>query len=118
MMAQSNPEVSVVFHLDEMDKTAMTLKNMMNLLNDESITVSRLALVVNGEAISVLIRESKFINELTLLIEKKAAVYACRNAMKSNAISETDLISGVVSVPSGVGQLALLQNDRFAYIRP
>jgi len=118
MMYHAPREVSVVFHLDEIDKTGMTLKNMTNLLHDESIEVARLALVVNGEAISVLIRNSKFINEITLLLQQKAEIYACRNAMKSNEITENDLISGVVSVPSGVGQLALLQTAHFAYIRP
>lgn len=117
-MAESNPDVSAVFHLDEMDKTSMTLKNMTNLLDDVSISVVRLALVVNGEAISILIRDRKFQTEITLLIEKKANVFACRNAMKSNGITEADLIGGVVSVPSGVGRLALLQALGFAYIRP
>lgn len=118
MMANQIREVSVVFHLDELDKTAMALKNMTNLLADESIKIDRLALVINGEAISILIKGRLFDDEITSLLHHKAEVYACRNAMKSNGITENDLISGVISVPSGVGQLAILQSEHFAYIRP
>lgn len=111
-------EVSVVFHLDEIEKTAMTLKNIENLLVDSTVTVSRLALVVNGEAITILVKNSLQENEIAQLLQKKVEVYACRNAMKSKGIAETDLINEVASVPSGVGWIALLQTDHFAYIRP
>jgi intracellular sulfur oxidation DsrE/DsrF family protein len=91
---------------------------MTNLLADESILVVRLALVVNGGAISILIKDSDSKDAITHLINQNAQVYACKNAMKSNGITENDLIIGVVSVPSGVGQLAMLQIEHFAYIRP
>jgi uncharacterized protein len=117
-MVEDIHEVSVVFHLDEPDKTGMTLKNMTNLLADESIRVHRLALVVNGEAIIICLKNSKFEEEIALLLREKAEVYACRNAMKAKGITESDLIDGIVSVPSGVGRLAVLQRDHFAYIRP
>lgn len=117
-MQQNKPEVSVVFHLDDTEKTGMTIKNILNLLADESLVITRLALVVNGEAIIGLVRTGEWEKEFLHLIQLKTAVYACRNAMKSKNINESDLIAGVISVPSGVGQLALLQTDHFAYIRP
>jgi intracellular sulfur oxidation DsrE/DsrF family protein len=118
MMSKSTREVSVVFHLDEVEKTAMTLKNMTNLLADESILVVRLALVVNGGAISILIKDSDSEDAILRLIEQHAEIYACKNAMRSSGITTEDLIGGVASVPSGVGQLAILQSERCAYIRP
>ena len=117
-MANGIREVSVVFHLDEIGKTSMTLNNMTNLLADESIKVLRLGLVINSEAISALIKESEFDDAITSLMHRNVEIYACRNAMKANGIAENDLICGAISVPSGVGQLAILQSEHCAYIRP
>jgi len=111
-------EVSVVFHLDETAKTQMTIKNILNLLADERLMVKRLALIVNGEAIVELRRSGEWEKDILHLIHVNVAVYACRNAMKSSNIEESDLTAGVISVASGVGQLALLQTAHFAYIRP
>jgi intracellular sulfur oxidation DsrE/DsrF family protein len=109
---------SVVFHLDEIDKTEMAIKNILNLLADDSIDIAHVALVVNGDAIITLAGNSLWESDILRLIQKEVEIYACRNAMQSKGLVESRLIPGVVSVPSGVGRLVLLQANRYAYIRP
>ncbi|MHC1735595.1 MAG: DsrE family protein [Erysipelotrichaceae bacterium] len=110
-------EVSVVFHLSQKIKAEMTFKNILNLIADESVTVSRVALVINGPAILLCTPMSDHYDDLLELIARNVDVNACRNAMKSHHISEADLIEGILSVPSGVGQLAKLQTLGYAYIK-
>ncbi len=117
-MNMNKPKVLVVFHLDETEKTMMVIKNMLNLLSDDSIIVRRLALVVNGGAINILAKQNEHETNILTLLKNHAEVYACLNAMKSSGITVDQLITGVRPVPSGVGQLALLQTEHFAYIRP
>jgi intracellular sulfur oxidation DsrE/DsrF family protein len=109
---------SVVFHLDEIDKAEMAFKNILNLLADGSIDIAHVALVVNGDAIITLAGNSLWEFDILRLMQKEVDIYACRNAMQSKGLVESRLISGVVSVPSGVGRLVLLQTNRYAYIRP
>jgi intracellular sulfur oxidation DsrE/DsrF family protein len=83
---------SVVFHLDEIDKTEMAIKNILNLLADDSIDIAHVALVVNGDAIITLAGNSLWESDILRLIQKEVEIYACRNAMQSKGIVESRLI--------------------------
>lgn len=46
------------------------------------------------------------------------SVKACSNTLAMFDLDESDLVDGVETVSSGVGELTRLQNDGYAYIRP
>jgi len=107
-----------VFHTDEPAKLKMTLENIINLMHDMSVMKNNIELVVNGPAIELLKQGSELSDQLSECIKFDTKIWACRNAMAAFDITESHLIPGIISVPSGVGRLTLLQGQGFGYIKP
>lgn len=103
--------MQVVFHLSEAEKWGTAKGNIKNLLAiDPSISV---VLVVNGPAI-----KGYFSKEQQEFIAKTpVTLFACRNALRGNNLSEKDLPKKVEVVPAGVYALVELQSQGYSYIK-
>lgn len=107
-----------VFHTDEPAKLKMTLANITNLMHDMSVMKNHIELVVNGPAIELLKQGSELSDQISECLKFDVKIWACRNAMAAFEITESQLIPGIISVPSGVGRLTLRQGQGFGYIKP
>lgn len=103
--------MKVIFHVDELAKWDLTIKNVNNLLAAKpDATVEVLA---NAEAVKYFITD-----EAEELASLGATFLVCGNALKAHEISEEDVPSFLEVVPAGVVELAKKQDLGYAYIRP
>lgn len=105
--------MKVIFHIDEMSKWGMVLSNVLNL--KESDHTAEISVLANGEAVSYY---KKHREKIENLINKDIVFLACNNSLKSRRIKPEDLMNGIEIVPVGVYELALKQQEGYAYIRP
>jgi len=116
--------LKTLFHIDESEKWQMTLANAKNMLNySKSSNVDFIIeILANGIAVNQLTEQASMdfgiYNHLKELSEQKIDIVACRNALKSNNINESDLCPFIRTVPAGVVELVMKQNEGYAYIKP
>jgi len=110
----------VVFHhsTDDAKLHARTVSNIANLLDDETVTVDNVALVTNSGGLVLVTEESPERERVEQLLDRGVAIKQCRNTIRGAGITEANLIDGVEVVPSGVGELARLQDAGYGYIKP
>lgn len=103
----------VVFHVNESHRINSALSNIRNILKMED--VFHVILLINGEAIN-LFKDTTFTLDIP---SENFAINACQNSMRSNNVTENELLPGTIVVASGVYTLACLQNNEgYAYIKP
>lgn len=109
----------VLFHADENKKLDLTLKNIENLIKDIGEENVEIELVVNSEAISLMLSEA---NTRTTRIKELAnwnvRFAVCSNSMKQLNVKKEELMNEAVVVPSGVGELVRRQAEGWVYIKP
>ena len=110
--------MDVVLHVPDPDRVARALGNAENLLADESIDVDVVALVANGDAVRALRAGGEFADDLTVALDRGISVRACANSMAGRDLDADELLPGVEIVPSAMGELARLQAEGYAYVRP
>ena len=115
--------MKVLLHLDDSARWAMTLGNAANLLQyaASSGTPLVLEIVANGPAVCELCAEAAEKLGIGAQLESLAPsvrICACKNALKANGIPAEELYPFVQVVPAGVAELALRQDEGFAYIKP
>ena len=112
--------MDVVFHVSAGDREAVeaAFGNAENLLADESVELGVVALVANGDAVAHLRAGSDLASDVTVLVDRGVSVRACGNALERRGLSAAELVGGVEVVPSAMGELARLQAEGYAYIRP
>jgi intracellular sulfur oxidation DsrE/DsrF family protein len=108
-----------VFHLigDDPDEQELVLTLAENLANDETIDMADIAVLAQAEGIDPLTRDGSGSDHVRSLIDEGISFKACSNTLDMFDIDESDLVEGVETVSSGVGELTRLQNDGYAYIR-
>ena len=106
----------VVFHAST-DRPGV-LGNVHNLLDDDTVDVSAVALVGHADGLDLLLSAGRHADRVRELVESGVDVAACRNTMANRDRTERDLVDGVRVVASGVGELARLQHEGYAYLRP
>ncbi len=115
--------MKVLFHLDDSSRWAMTLGNAANLLQYgvSSGTPLELEIVANGPAVRELCAEAAAKLGIDAQLESLAPsvrICACNNALRANDIAVEALYPFIQVVPAGVAEIALRQDDGFAYIKP
>lgn len=105
--------MKAVFHIDESDKWAHALANLTNFLAE--VPDAQLVLVANGEAITGY-TDARLRTKMQAL--SQVSFHACQNSMNAHQLTTADLPDYAVVVPAGVVDLAQLQADHFAYIKP
>ncbi|WP_295581631.1 DsrE family protein [uncultured Oscillibacter sp.] len=115
--------MKVLLHIDDSARWAMTLGNAANLLQyaASSGTPLILEIVANGPAVRELRAAAAEKLGMDAQLESLAPsvrICACENALRANGISAEELYPFVQVVPAGVAELALRQDEGFAYIKP
>lgn len=112
--------MDVVFHVPSGDPTVHgnALGNVENLLADDTIRVQNIAVVVNGDGLEMVVRSTDYADRVRDLVDRQVRVRACQNTLDSADRDSDALVDGVEIVPSAMGELARLQSDGYAYIRP
>lgn len=109
----------IIFHVDEINKAKLALKNIKNLMADLGDENVHIELLANSEGIKMLEKPAALYEALiNELISRKVVFKACANTMKEMGISKESLLDSVQIVPSGVGELVKKQAEGFAYIKP
>ncbi|KTG10225.1 hypothetical protein AUR64_11615 [Haloprofundus marisrubri] len=115
-----DPTMSTVFHFTgDVSQQEHALGNVSNLLADDTIDLDDVVLLVNGSGFRlVLAEQTEHAEKLTELLDEGVSIRACENTMERFSATEDDLVDGVGTVPSGVGELTKLQaGDGYAYIK-
>lgn len=109
----------VVLHLTEAEpsKQVAVLRNARNLL-PEVPPGTRIEVVVHGEALGLARRGGPAATALAEAFEEGITLAVCRNSMRSQGLSDEDLVPGATPVSSGVAHLVARQRDGWAYLRP
>lgn len=115
-------EVKVIFHIDELDKWKLLIKNVENLINTINYKKIKIEVLANSEAVKAYDMSSDLDNQITVYMEKlenkNVRFTACNNALNGFNIKKKDLIEFVDVVPVGVLELVKKQNEGYAYIKP
>ncbi len=116
-------EYKVIFHIDELNKWNLVLKNTSNLLEAIGNNKYYIEVVANAEAVKAYNSSSKetdlnFVNFFKELNNKGIKFVACNNALKAFNIKQEDLIDFVYIVSAGVLELVEKQMEGYAYIKP
>lgn len=111
--------MNVAFHLSQIraDEVRKALRNIEHLREDKP--EAEIHAVSNTSAVTMMEEGSNFEDKIKNLIEDEdVAMKACANSIEGTEMSKEDLIEGVEVVTSGVSELAELQKNGFAYIKP
>jgi intracellular sulfur oxidation DsrE/DsrF family protein len=109
----------VVFHLSsgDVDEWRHTILNVRNLLDDGSVDVDEAVLLVNGDAIDLFGKRSPLSDRVRGLASAGVRCVGCRNSLAGRDRTRAGLLANVELVPSGVGELARLQDEGYAYLK-
>jgi intracellular sulfur oxidation DsrE/DsrF family protein len=110
-------EVKVIFHVDEMSKWQLALKNISNLLKAVDADKSYIEVLANSEAVKFYTEDNKD-KTIMDLSAKGVKFAACNNALKSLNIKKQHIFDFVEVVPVGVLELINRQQEGYAYIKP
>ena len=109
----------VIFHVDELDKWELLLKNVSNLLDVIDVNEYNIEVLANSEAVKFY--DSNFNSDISVienLNSNGVKFVACNNALIANKIKSEDLIYVIEVVPVGVLELINKQSEGYAYIKP
>ena len=109
----------VIFHVDELDKWKLLIKNVSNLLEVIDVYEYSIEVLANSEAVKFY--DSNFnsdINVIENLNSNGVKFVACNNALIANKIKKEDLIYFIEVVQVGVLELINKQSEGYAYIKP
>ena len=111
--------MKTVFHINSGDSSDQSelLANIQNLMDDESVEVESISVVVNSNAIDMVGEGSKASEFIQEFIDREVEFNACSNSMENIGLEPKELIEGVKIVDSGVGRLNELQEENYHYIK-
>lgn len=110
-------EIKAIFHVDEMEKWGLALKNVSNLLHAVNVENSKIEVLANSEAVKFynISNKDKFMEELS---SKGVKFVACNNALNSIGMKKNDIFDFVDIVPVGVLEIINKEQHGYAYIKP
>lgn len=111
-------KLKVLFHLDEINKWDLSLKNIKNLIKAGEDYDLDIVLVANGPGVGGLTKSSDHREDIMDLIAKGVEFSICQNAMLGAGLGEKDIIEGLNIVGAGVLEIVLKQKEGYFYIRP
>lgn len=112
--------VNAVFHIDESAKWELVLRNVSNLIQVVDMRDSDIIIVANSESVRELVPQTagSALPMMQKLAEHGVHFAACNHALNSFSIRPQELASFAEVVPAGVLELALRQQEGYAYIKP
>jgi intracellular sulfur oxidation DsrE/DsrF family protein len=121
-MAQNSTATTshkVVIQLNSADTAAWggVIGNIKNLSKIWPTNLN-IEVVVHGKALDFLVAsKSHLVNDVEQLSKKGIIFSACENTMGKYGITKQMLIPSVFTVPSGVGEVILKQEEGWSYLR-
>ncbi len=109
----------VVMQLNTAD-TAVWSSTLGNIRNFQKVWPDKVEIevVVHGKALNFLVADkSHLVTDIELLTKQGVTFNACENTMNKYGIKKAMLIPVVGSVPSGVAELVLKQEDGWSYLK-
>lgn len=114
-------EYKAAYQLNSDDDTKIkgTLHNIENALSDERLAGKlKIELVVHGAGIKIFMKGGAYEEELKTLKQKGVILAECLNTMRERNITKDQLYDFIGFVPSGNGELIILQQQGWAVIHP
>ena len=108
----------VVMQVSKVDPAAQLkvvgqINNILTALPDTQIEV-----VCHSEGLAMLVTaQSKVAAQVKTLHEQGVVFAACENTMKRNKLTKEDLLPESITVPSGLAEIILKQEEGWAYIK-
>ena len=79
---------------------------------------AQIEVVVHGKALDMLVTDQSTKVDAIKELQAKGVVFAaCENTMRAHKVVKAQLIPGVITVPVGVGEIILKQEEGWGYIR-
>ncbi|MEY3676046.1 MAG: hypothetical protein RJB67_536 [Bacteroidota bacterium] len=113
------PAHKVVIQLNTSDTAAWSgvIGNIKNLSKVWPGNI-KIEVVVHGKALDFLVAaKSHLVTDIDQLAKKGVVFNACENTMGKHGITKQMLIPSVFSVPSGVAEIILKQEEGWSYLR-
>lgn len=89
-----------------------------NLLDDESGSIDDVAVVVQAGGVRAIEAGQESEEQVRDLLNDGVSFKACSNTLDMMDLEESDLVSGVETVPEGAVEVTRLESDGYAYMRP
>jgi uncharacterized protein len=108
-----------VFQVTENDeaKWNLVLNNARNL-QDDADPGAEVEIVAFGPGIMLLKAGSPIAGRISETVGRKVKVVACKHTMAGAHLAESDMLSDIGFVPSGVVEVMRKQQQGYAYLRP
>ena len=111
----------VIFHIDEISKWEMLLKNVQNMLayyKQEQIEYD-IEVLANSKAVEAYVKDKSEYNEVFKKLAKdQVNLVACNNALSGLGIKKEEIFEYITIVAAGVVELVDKQEEAYAYIKP
>ena len=118
--AQSNTVLhKVVVQLNTADTSAWS-SIIGNIRNLQKVwpNAFQVEVVVHGKALDLLVKDKTHLANDILALTKEGVVFsACENSMRKHHILKTDLLTEALTVPSGVAEIILKQEQGWSYLK-
>ena len=89
------------------------LNNILKALPKAEIEV-----VCHGNALPMVLKEKSQVLESIVELQSRGVVFAaCENTMRRAKASKADLVAGAITVPSGLAEIIIRQEQGYAYIK-
>ena len=112
-------EHKIVIQLNTADTSAWS-STIGNIKNIQKVWPTQLTVevVVHGKAIDLLVKDKTyFANEIATLTKEGIIFSACENTMRKHKIVKADLLSVANTVPSGVVEVLMKQEQGWSYLK-
>jgi len=119
--AQTSPAVSkVVIQVSDQSpgNWNLALNNAKNVQQELGADKVRIEIVAYGPGIGMLKADAVTGNRVVEATQSGVKIVACENTMKAQKLNKEDMNPAVGYVPAGVIEIAKLQGEGWAYIRP
>jgi len=112
---------SILVHIstDDIGDWQMALRNLANLVNDDSVETppELMEVVVNGPGVRFLLDSSPEAAKVTQMAEAGVEIAACVNSLDRFGHAAQDLATGVGTVRSGVAEVVRVQQRGDTYLK-
>ena len=117
--AQSLKEHKVVIQLNTAD-TASWSSTIGNIRNLQKIWPNNISIevVAHGKGLDLIVANKTHLSNDVNALSKEGVVFAaCENSMRKHNVNKADLLPVAITVPSGVAELVLKQEQGWAYLK-
>ncbi|MEA1932114.1 DsrE family protein [Halohasta litorea] len=104
---------------DEVSKWQMALRNLQNLVGDESVPTppEALEVVITGPGVQFLLESSPEAYKIRKMVEAGVTVAACSNSLSRFGHDPEAVVDGVSIVHSGVAEVVRVQQGGTDYLK-